>query len=274
MLAREAARDVSAVFNGEGGDSLFGGRKNKFLILGEWYAFLGGYDRARAYLASYGTYYEHLEELCTPDLLARTGGSRPLEDFVRPYLVDARIVNLLNRLMRVNIKLEGGQNILVKVDKIFSAHGVEAVSPLFDKDLAELSFMVPPQYKRRGDVEKYVFKEAVDGLLPRPVIYRKKAAMGVPLNHWFRKTSLREYSFDLLTSQRAASRGYFRRPFVERLLRGDGPPNTIGKDQSGELLCMLVMIELWHQVFVDGGYARRAELRPQTPVDGGGRGRP
>lgn len=254
LLAREASRDVRALFTGEGGDPLFGGPKNKFLLLGEWYAFLGGHDRASAYLASYRRFHEHLEGLCTPDLLARTGGSRPLEDLVRPDLDDDRFTSLLNRLMRLNIKLEGGQNTLVMLDKMLSAHGVQAASPLFDRHLTELSFMIPPRYKRRGDIDKHVFKKAVEGLLPRPLIHRKKVGMGVPLSHWFRKTSLREFSFDLLTSQRAASRGYFRREFVERLLRGDGPPNTIGRDRSGELLWMLVVIELWHQVFVDGGW--------------------
>jgi asparagine synthase (glutamine-hydrolysing) len=252
VLAREAARDVDVVFNGEGGDPLFGGPKNKFLILGEWYAFLGGHDRARAYLSSYHKLYDHLGALCAPELLRATGGAEPLEELVRPYLENPSIRHFLNRLMHVNIKLKGGQNILVKVDKMLSANGVHAASPLFDRELTEFSFAIPPRFKRRGDVEKYVFKKAVEDALPRAVVYRKKAGMGVPLNHWFKFTKLRDVAGDLLGSSRWRARGYFKPKFVDDLLGGKAPENHVGQNRSGELLWMLLAIELWHRVFVDG----------------------
>jgi asparagine synthase (glutamine-hydrolysing) len=252
ILAREAGREHSVIFNGEGGDPLFGGPKNKFMILGEWYRSFGEYDRARAYLSSYHKFYDYLDVLCTPDFLAKTGGSAALEASVRPYLEEGDVTHFLNRLMRVNIKLKGGQNILVKVDKMLSANGVDARSPLFDRALAEFSFAIPPGYKRKGDVEKYAFKKAIEDTLPRPVVYRKKAGMGVPLNHWFRATKLKDYAFDLLTSKRATDRGYFNQPFILDLLEGKGPAHYVGQDRTGELLWMILAIELWHRVFVDG----------------------
>jgi asparagine synthase (glutamine-hydrolysing) len=252
VLAREASREVDVVFNGEGGDPLFGGPKNKFLILGEWYAFLGGHDRARAYLSSYHKFYDYLGALCTPELLAATGGPAALDELVRPYLENADMKHFLNRLMRVNIKLKGGQNILVKVDKMLSANGIRAASPLFDRALTEFTFAIPPTFKRRGDIEKYVFKKAMEDALPRAVVYRKKAGMGVPLNHWFKVTRLRDVAMDLLGSTRARARGYFQPRFVADLLGGKGPENNIGQNRSGELLWMLLAVELWHRVYVDG----------------------
>lgn len=253
IMAAAAARESAVVFNGEGGDPLFGGPKNKFMILGEWYKAYGGYDRHLAYLASYHKGYDCFEELCTPELVARSGGTAALVELVAPYLDDPSMRSFLNRLMHVNIKLKGGQNILVKVDKMLSAHGVRSASPLFDRRLAELSLRMPPAAKRRGDVEKLSFKQAVEPLLPHPVVYRKKVGMGVPLNHWFRRTSLRGYAADLLGSARARQRGYFEWAFVERLLEGEPPPHGVGRDRTGELLWMLLAIELWHRVFVDGG---------------------
>jgi asparagine synthase (glutamine-hydrolysing) len=259
LLAREASREAELIFNGEGGDPLFGGPKNKFLILGEWYSFLGGYDRASAYLSSYHKFYDYIPQLFTRDFLKTTGGKKPLEDLVRPYLDDGDISHFLNRLMHVNIKLKGGQNILVKVDKMLSANGVLPASPLFDKALAEYSFAIPPRLKRRGDVEKYVFKKAMEKKLPRPVVYRKKAGMGVPLNHWFRVTRLREYALDLFTSEKARSRGYFNPDFIADLAGGNRPETDIGQNRMGELLWMLLAVELWHRVYVDGEYRRPLE---------------
>ena len=252
LLAQAAAREASVVFNGEGGDPLFGGPKNKFLILGEWYRAYGRYDRPRAYLASYHKFYEHTGELCTREFLQASGGSPALEDYVRPFLDDASVGNFLNRLMHLNIKLKGGQNILVKVDKMLSANGVEPASPLFDRRLAEFSFSIPPVLKRRGDVEKFAFKKAIEHLLPHPVVYRKKAGMGVPLNHWFRREPLRGYTREVLLSPRARARGNFDMKFVERLVSGKSPAHAVGRDRGGELLWMLLAIELWHRVFVDG----------------------
>ncbi|CAN5355931.1 asparagine synthase (glutamine-hydrolyzing) [soil metagenome] len=252
VLAQTAAKEVDLVFNGEGGDPLFGGPKNKFLILGEWYAFLGNYDRSRAYLSSYHKFFDYIGALYTKDFQAKTGGQEPLLDLVRPYMDNTEISHFLNRLMHVNIKLKGGQNILVKVDKMLGANGVTAASPLFDKTLTEQTFAMAPSLKRRGDVEKFVFKKAMEDVLPRAVVYRKKAGMGVPLNHWFKFTALRDYAHDLLTSKRARARGYFEPRFVDALLAGKGPEHAIGQYRGGELLWMLLAVELWHRVYVDG----------------------
>lgn len=252
IMAEAAAREAPIVFNGEGGDPLFGGPKNKFMILGEWYKGFGGYDRCHAYLASYHKFYEYYGQLCTPSLQASSGGLDALADVVRPHLENPEFDHFLNRLMLLNTRLKGGQNILIKVDKMLSAHGVRACSPLFDKRLCEYSFRLPPTQKRRGDVEKYAFKKSVEHLLPHAVVYRKKAGMGVPLNHWFRNTELREYTHDILRSKRAKERGYFNHGFVEGLLRRKPPSYAFGRDRTGELLWMLLAVELWHRVYVDG----------------------
>jgi asparagine synthase (glutamine-hydrolysing) len=252
ILARETAPEASIVFNGEGGDPLFGGPKNKFMILGEWYKAYGGYDRYRAYLASYHKFFSQYDSLCTREFIEQTGGTDALCRGVAPYLDDASTQSFLNRLMKINIRLKGGQNILVKVDKMLSCNGVRSASPLFDRRLTEYSMRIPPAAKRRGDVEKYAFKQAIEHLLPYAVVYRKKAGMGVPLNHWFRKTRLREYTRDILGSQRARQRGYFQQGFVDMLLDGDGPPDRFSRDRTGEMLWMLLAIELWHRVFLEG----------------------
>ena len=251
LLAREAGRESRVLFNGEGGDPLFGGPKNKFLILNEWYKHLGGAGTVSAYLSSYHKWYDNLDDVCSRDFLLETGGKPALQEFVRPYLEETPYDSFLNQLMYLNTRLKGGQNILVKVDKMVAGQGIPIMSPLFDRQLTEFSFRVPPRHKRRGDVEKYVFKKAVEDRLPHPVVYRKKEGMGVPLNHWFQKTKLRDFAHDLLLSRKAVGRGYFSRKCVKNLLKGEMPRTAFGQDRSGELLWMLLAVELWHRVFVD-----------------------
>ena len=262
ILAATAGRNVDVLYNGEGGDPLFGGPKNKFMILGEWYRFLGGYDRVKSYLGSYHKAYDHLEELFTPAFLSEVEGPQSLEDTVVPYLNDPAMTEFLNRMFHINIKLKGGHNILIKVDKMFSANGVQPRSPLFDKRLTEASFTVPCEFKRRGDVEKYVLKKAVESMLPEHVVYRRKAGMGVPLNHWFRTGDLREHSMDMLSRERLIDRGYFQPDFVEALFTGSLPHRTFGRNRTGEILWMLLAVEQWHRLFVDGGWRKRMEATP------------
>jgi asparagine synthase (glutamine-hydrolysing) len=257
ILAGKAGSAADVLFNGEGGDPLFGGPKNKFLILGEWYRFLGGYDRVKSYLGSYHKAYDHLDDLFTPAFLAEVDGPASLEATVDPFLNDPEMTEFLNRLFHINIKMKGGHNILIKVDKMFSANGVQPRSPLFDKRLTELSFEVPCEYKRRGDVEKYILKRAVDPMLPEHVVYRRKAGMGVPLNHWFRTGALREHSMEMLSRERVLERGYFQPDFVERLFTGALPSHTFGRNRTGEILWMLLAVEQWHRLFVDGGWRDR-----------------
>ena len=75
--------------------------------------------------------------------------------------------------------------------------------------------------------------------------------MGVPLNYWFLRTELRGYAHDLLLSKRCRERGIFSQKLIRRLLKGQMPKNAIGQNRSGEMLWMMMAVELWHQVFID-----------------------
>jgi len=251
LLASQAGKDVKLLFNGEGGDPLFGGPKNKFMIIHNWYKQLTGEDTTQAYLSSYHKFYDYMSDVYRGKFRKQLVGDKDLESFVRPVFEGEHPRSFLNKLMYLNTKLKGGQNILVKVDKMLSAHALPAMSPLFDRTVAEFSFTMPTHLKRQRDVEKYVFKKSIDDKLPTPVVYRKKAGMGVPLNYWFLRTELRGYAHDLLLSKRCRERGIFSQKLIRRLLKGQMPKNAIGQNRSGEMLWMMMAVELWHQVFID-----------------------
>ncbi len=84
--------------------------------------------------------------------------------------------------------------------------------------------------------------------------------MGVPLNHWFRTGALREHSLEMLSPRRVVERGYFRAEFVEQLFTGELPRWTFGRNRTGEILWMLLAVEQWHRIFVDGGWRDRLEV--------------
>jgi asparagine synthase (glutamine-hydrolysing) len=100
--------------------------------------------------------------------------------------------------------------------------------------------------KLRGLEKKYILKMAIRDLLPQKIIKRPKMGFGVPIDHWFRK-ELKDFAYDQLLSSRAIQRGYFRRKAVQQLL--DEHVNHIRAWQYQ--LWNLLMLELWHQRFID-----------------------
>ncbi|MBW2271805.1 MAG: asparagine synthase (glutamine-hydrolyzing) [Deltaproteobacteria bacterium] len=84
--------------------------------------------------------------------------------------------------------LENG--ILAKVDRASMLHGLEVRSPFLDIELVDFVRRIPHRYKLRGGETKYLLKRALEPLLPREILYRKKKGFGVPVGRWFKDGQL------------------------------------------------------------------------------------
>jgi asparagine synthase (glutamine-hydrolysing) len=141
------------------------------------------------------------------------------------------------------------QDILTKVDRMTMAHSVEARPPLLDHRLVEFAATIPARLRLRDGTTKYLFKQALRGIIPDHVIDRRKQGFAVPLAHWLR-TDLAAFARDVLLSPSAASRGVFNMRHVERLLA----LHDRGRDLDLQLWTIL-SIELWCRRFLDGSPA-------------------
>src|SRR5437763_16014534 len=63
---------------------------------------------------------------------------------------------------------------------------LEVRVPLLNHELVELAARMPPRLKLRGLRRKYILKRAAESLLPRDVVWRKKAGFGAPVRAWLR----------------------------------------------------------------------------------------
>jgi asparagine synthase (glutamine-hydrolysing) len=238
LLFREAAQEVGVVLNGEGGDPCFGGPKNLPMLLAELY---GGDTpaRERGYLRAHLKCYDDLDEMLAPEVLEALAAA-PLEGDLAPHLADQRWRGFVTRLQALNVTFKGGHHILPKVDALSAPFGVLPRSPLFDREVVELAFQIPPQLKLRGSVEKYLLKEAVRDLLPREVIDRPKSGMLVPVEGWFQGHLLPQARERILDGLRPW--GLFRQTYLERLLEG-----RLGglRPRHGAKLWLLVTLEAW-----------------------------
>lgn len=260
LLASRAADDgFRRVMNGEGGDPCFGGPKNVPMVLSEWYDPLPG-ARERAYLRSYQKLYDDLPRLLAPDLAAEIEAGEPLWAPLAPHLGDGGQKSFLNKLQTINLLYKGGNSILVKVEKMAAAHGLVALSPLFEREVAERAWEAPPGLKLRGSVEKLVLKTAVADLLPASVIDRKKSGMLVPVHPWF-QGDLKGYAAEAFASSTVLRRGLFRPEAIDEMRKYRGATTTRGF--YGAKLWLLLTLEIWLRLTQDGEarYFEQAEAK-------------
>jgi asparagine synthase (glutamine-hydrolysing) len=155
-------------------------------------------------------------------------------------------VNPIDASMAADIETYLPDDLLVKVDIATMAHGLEARSPLLDHVLMEFAARLPVTLKVHGRQKKWLLRRALRGLIPDEILDRPKTGFGVPLDRWLR-TQLADSARDLLLSARARGRGYFRPQAIERLLA----EHHSGRAAHGHRLWALLMLELWHQTYVD-----------------------
>lgn len=183
-------------------------------------------------------------ELYSEDFYAETRSKDPIA-WLKPYFEDSRM-HLLDRLLEADVNTYLPDDLMVKSDITSMANSLEARSPFLDHKLMEFAARLPAEYKIKGSVKKYVLKKALKGMVPEGNIGRAKMGFGAPIGGWFRK-ELKGLLCDTLLSVRSAGRGYFKKAAVEGMVSG----HINGKADNAGKLWSLLMLELWHEKFID-----------------------
>ncbi len=152
----------------------------------------------------------------------------------------------LSRILYLDTKTYLTNDILVKVDRMSMANSLEVRSPLLDHRVMEFAAALPPSMKYRGVTSKYLLKRHLTGRVPPSVFQRPKMGFSIPLAAWLRG-ELREMAEDLLFSERSMVRGYF----VPEFVRGLWASHQAGRRNHSHHLWALMVLELWHRLFVD-----------------------
>jgi asparagine synthase (glutamine-hydrolysing) len=158
----------------------------------------------------------------------------------------------LSQMQYVDEMLYLPDDILVKVDRASMAVSLETRAPLLDYRLAEFLATVPAEMRYRHREKKYLLKKAMEGVLPREILYRSKMGFGVPLKHWFRKDAA-QFTREVLLSQAARERGLFDPQEVQLCLDRHARGR---RDFSGKLWTLL-FFELWCRSWLDQPVAAR-----------------
>jgi asparagine synthase (glutamine-hydrolysing) len=196
----------------------------------------------------FGTYFtdEAKQKLYSDEMREATRG---LDAYYlhRRYFERCSKAAPLNRLLYVDMKTFLPCLNLDYTDRTSMAATLEVRVPLLNHELVELAARMPPRLKLRGLRRKYILKRAAESLLPREVVWRKKAGFGAPVRAWLRGP-LRPLVDELLSEEVVRRRGLFRPEEVRRVVAD----NLSGREDYGLHVLQLLTLEMWCRIFLDG----------------------
>ena len=164
----------------------------------------------------------------------------------RDYFKRAQHAAPLNQLLYVDLKTFLPCLNLMTTDKTSMAANLEVRVPFLNIEMLKLAARMPPDLKLRGLKRKYILKRAAEKLLPREVVWRKKAGFGAPIRSWLRGP-LRPMVDDLLSEDAVRERGLFQPQEVRRIIEA----NLSGREDFNLQVFQLLNLELWHRQFID-----------------------
>src|SRR5882724_111993 len=196
----------------------------------------------------YGTYFtdEAKAMLYTNEMRAATQDQDAYSAH-RHYFARVKNAAPLNQLLYVDLKTFLPCLNLMTTDKTSMAANLEVRVPFLNLEMLELAARMPPDLKLRGLKRKYILKRAAEKLLPREVVWRKKAGFGAPIRSWLRGP-LRPMVDDLLSEATLKGRGLFRPKEVRRVIEA----NLSGREDFNLQVFQLLTLELWQREFIDG----------------------
>jgi len=114
---------------------------------------------------------------------------------------------------------------------------------------------VPARDKIHGFGQKLLFKRAMKGVLPKEVIWRRKAPFSAPVRTWLRR-DLDEMLADLLSRRAVEARGWLDPTAVDDMLR----VHRLGNEDHALRIWSLVTLEVWARSFIDRRYGVSGEF--------------
>ncbi|MEK8094589.1 asparagine synthase (glutamine-hydrolyzing) [Methylocystis sp. IM3] len=131
-------------------------------------------------------------------------------------------------------------DLLVKVDRASMRNSLEGRMPFLDPEVFELSCRLDSSLMMRGDVNKWVLREALYKIIPRRLVDRPKQGFSLPIDRWLRGP-LRSWALDLLDRQSISDQGVLNVQAVE-----DAKHDYFVRGKSSQLMIWsLLAFQMW-----------------------------
>jgi len=137
--------------------------------------------------------------------------------------------------------------LLMKQDQMSMAASIESRVPFLDHTFVEFAARIPDRLKIHFGTQKYIFKKAVEDLLPENIIHRKKMGFPTPIRAWLRSARAEEL-FTALRSPDGLVASYCDMDVVNDLIAR----NRAGVEDCTNRIWRLLTLQIWGAVFLTG----------------------
>ncbi|MBI2265951.1 MAG: asparagine synthase (glutamine-hydrolyzing) [Armatimonadetes bacterium] len=258
-IARLAGKFVKVTLSGTGGDELFGGYPWRYRLV----------ENARTmedFETAYFTYWSRLvreedhSQFFGEEILKDVRGFSPRDSF-RQVLSGRRTERKsLDDPVKLALYFEAKtflHGLLMLEDKLTMAHSLESRVPLLDNALIDLVSAIPTHHLIRhesrwntnGDgnlAGKFIFREAMDGILPDDIIRKRKQGFSPPEQNWY-KGPLMNYVSESLLDRRFLGTGIFQPRYIRKIL----DEHLSGRINHRLLIWSLLCFGWWHRIFLE-----------------------
>ncbi|MCZ8517494.1 asparagine synthase (glutamine-hydrolyzing) [Paenibacillus filicis] len=150
----------------------------------------------------------------------------------------------VSRMQYIDMNLWLPGDILMKADKMTMAHSLELRVPFLDVELYEVSRRIPAKYRIAEGTTKYVFRKAMEGVIPDFILNRPKLGFPVPMKDWLKgpqgKTVLEQIAGSGIED-------YFRMEAVEAMMSR----HQSGQGDYARRIWTIYMFALWHTTYME-----------------------
>lgn len=143
-------------------------------------------------------------------------------------------------------------DILCKVDRASMKCSIETRCPILDVNVMEYSYRLPHSYKYSSGVKKKILKDIAYEYIPRELLDRPKVGFGVPLDKWMRGP-LKDALQDMCSAAFLSRQGIFDAQYVHEFIstylkNGDGGPAS-GANYS-KVAWSFFVFQQWYRTYI------------------------
>jgi len=151
----------------------------------------------------------------------------------------------LDQMLLADMRSYLPHDLLKMTDRLSMWHSLEVRVPFLDHELVEFVATIPAVYKLKRWQRKHILIQALDGILPKEILNRRKQGFSVPLNAWLRGP-LRDLVHTCLAEPVLREIGFFDSQAVARIVR----EHEEGLRNHESRIWALLTFMLWHDLYV------------------------
>jgi asparagine synthase (glutamine-hydrolysing) len=256
FLGERTSKELKVVFTGEGGDEVFAGygryRKSGLQrFMKNLIAPGSGGFQTRGQLN-----LRWAKELLGPDLAEAARSVRA--PFIAAWQETPKSWSYVQRSQYTDMATALPDNLLVKVDRILMAWGVEGRVPYLDHRIVEFGLSLPDDLKVRCHQGKLFLRKWGERFLPKEHLHLKKRGFHVPVGDCLKGSFLKALSQKVQNN--AAVRTWFKPEGVKKAFRSQEDGHNASRE-----IWSLMQFAIWHRLFIENGGSRPAP--DENPLD-------